>query len=132
MGCVGRLILSEAVLRIAGSEPSAGRRDRAARSPLGGLTAALRAFGRRRRGLITVAGSLATAAVLMFLLAGRRDEFAAARSRAAAWVFAVTVLLQIVALVARREAWHLTIQAAGETVERRVSYRASSMQVPTS
>jgi uncharacterized membrane protein YbhN (UPF0104 family) len=72
---------------------------------------------------------LATAAVLAFLLAGRRDEFAAAISGAAAWVLAVTVLLQIVALVARSEAWHLTIRAAGGTVDRRVLYRASSMQV---
>ena len=33
-----------------------------------------RDFG-RRRALITIVGSLATAAVLVFLLAGRRDEF---------------------------------------------------------
>ena len=33
------------------------------------------------------------------------------------------------ALVSRSEAWHLTIEAAGGTVERRVLYRASSMQV---
>jgi hypothetical protein len=36
-----------------------------------------------------VVGSLATAAVLVLLLAGRRDEFAAALSAAAAWVLAV-------------------------------------------
>jgi uncharacterized membrane protein YbhN (UPF0104 family) len=76
-----------------------------------------------------VVGSLATAAVLVLLLAGRRDEFEAALSEAAAWVLAVTALLQIVALVARSEAWHLTIEAAGGTVDRRVLYRASSMQV---
>ena len=39
------------------------------------------------------------------------------------------MLLQIVALLARSEAWHLTIEAAGGTVARRVLYRASSMQV---
>jgi hypothetical protein len=43
------------------------------------------------------------------VVAGRRDEFAAALSGAAAWVLAATVLLQIVALLARSEAWHLTI-----------------------
>jgi uncharacterized membrane protein YbhN (UPF0104 family) len=63
------------------------------------------------------------------LLAGRRHEFEAALSAAAAWVLAVTVLLQIVALVARSEAWHLTIDAAGGTISRRVLYRASNMQV---
>jgi uncharacterized membrane protein YbhN (UPF0104 family) len=87
------------------------------------------AFGRRHRALLTVVGSLATAAVLVWLLAGRRDEFTAALSSVAAWVIVVTVLLQAVALVSRSEAWHLTIQAAGGTVSRRVLYRASSMQV---
>jgi uncharacterized membrane protein YbhN (UPF0104 family) len=90
---------------------------------------ALRGFARRRRLLITVLGSLATVAVLAVLLAGRREEFVAALSGAAAWVLALTVLLQIVALLARSEAWHLTIRAAGGTVDRRVLYRASSMQV---
>jgi hypothetical protein len=44
-------------------------------------------------------------------------------------VLAATVLLQVGGLLARSEAWHLTIEAAGGTVERRVLYRASSMQV---
>jgi uncharacterized membrane protein YbhN (UPF0104 family) len=74
-------------------------------------------------------GSLVTAAILAFLLTGRRDEFAAALSSAEAWVLAVTVLLQIGALLARSEAWHLTIREAGGTVDRRVLYRASSMGV---
>ena len=113
----------------AGSEPIGGPPPRRGASRLAELTARLRDFGRRRRTLIAVVGSLATAAVLAFLLAGRRHEFAAALSGAAAWVLAVTVLLQIVTLLARSEAWHLSIQAAGGTVDRRVLYRASSMQV---
>jgi uncharacterized membrane protein YbhN (UPF0104 family) len=87
------------------------------------------ASGPRRRALLTVAGSLAATAVLVLLLAGRRGEFTAALSGAAAWVIAITVLLQAAALVARSEAWHLTIEAAGGTLRRRVLYRASSMQV---
>jgi uncharacterized membrane protein YbhN (UPF0104 family) len=83
----------------------------------------------RRRALLTVAGSLATTAVLVWLLAGRREEFTSALSGVAIWVIAVTVLLQATALVARSEAWHLTIEAAGGTVPRRVLYRASSVQV---
>jgi uncharacterized membrane protein YbhN (UPF0104 family) len=86
-------------------------------------------FVRRRRTLLTVAGSLITAAILVALLAGRRDEFTTALTSAAAWVIAVTVLLQIVALVSRSEAWHVTIEAAGGTIQRRVLYRASSAQV---
>jgi uncharacterized membrane protein YbhN (UPF0104 family) len=87
-----------------------------------------REFG-RRRALITVVGSLAAAGVVAFLLAGRRDEFVAALSGTAAWVLAATALLQIVALVGRSEAWHVSIEAAGGNVARRVLYRASSMQV---
>jgi len=108
----------------AGPSPPAGRAGRLSES-----IAALRRFGRRHRVLITAVGSLATAAVLVLVLGGRRDEFEAALFKAAPWVLAVTALLQIVALVARSEAWHLTIEAAGGTVERRVLYRASSMQV---
>jgi uncharacterized membrane protein YbhN (UPF0104 family) len=89
----------------------------------------LRATWRRRRTAITIAGSLATAAVLVLLLAGRRHEFADALSSAAWWVLAVAALLQIVALVSRSEAWHLTIEAAGGSLARRPLYRASSVQV---
>ena len=92
-------------------------------------TAGARRFGRRRRVAITVAGSLATAALLAFVLAGRRDEFATALSGPPASVLLLTVLLQVVALVSRSEAWHLTIDAAGGSVDRRVLYRASAMQV---
>jgi uncharacterized membrane protein YbhN (UPF0104 family) len=100
---------------------------RAAR--LAAMTGGLRTFGRRHRTAITVVGSLVSAAILALVLAGRRDEFAHALSSATAWVLAVTVLLQIVALLVRTEAWHLTIEAAGGTVPRRFLYRASSMGV---
>jgi uncharacterized membrane protein YbhN (UPF0104 family) len=91
--------------------------------------ARLRRFGRRHRTAITVAGSLITTAALALVLSGRRDEFETALSEASLWVLAVTVLLQVVALVSRSEAWHLTIEAAGGTVARRILYRASSLQV---
>lgn len=103
------------------SSPDAGR--------LSQFRARVRAFGRRHRTLITVVGSLATAAVLAYILAGRRHEFTDALSEVAAGVLALTVVLQIIALISRSEAWHLTIEAAGGTVARRVLYRASSMQV---
>jgi uncharacterized membrane protein YbhN (UPF0104 family) len=91
--------------------------------------ARLRAFGRRHRVPITVAGSLATAAILVYVLAGRRHEFAHALASASIWVLLAAVVLQTVALLARTEAWHLTIEAAGGTVARRVLYRASGLQV---
>lgn len=93
------------------------------------LTRRLRTFGRRHRTAVTVVGSVATASVLAYVLAGRRHEFATALSDVAVWVLAVTVLGQIVALVSRSEAWHLCIEAAGGTVDRRTLYRASSMQI---
>ena len=89
----------------------------------------LRSFGRRHRAPITVVGSLLAAGVIVALLAGRREEFTNALSSVSMWVLAATALLQIVALLSRSEAWHLTIEAAGGRVERRVLYRASSMQV---
>jgi uncharacterized membrane protein YbhN (UPF0104 family) len=112
-----------------GSEPTGSAPPPRDASRLAELTSGLRDFGRRRRTPITVVGSLVTAAILVFLLAGRRHEFASALSNAGLGVLAVTALLQIVALLARSEAWHLSIQAAGGTVDRRTLYRASSMQV---
>ena len=114
---------------VAGSEPIGLAPEPNGASRLARMIAGLRDFGRRRRTLITVVGSVATAAILLFLLAGQRDEFTAALSAASAGVLALTVVLQIVALLARSEAWHLSIQAAGGTVDRRILYRASSMQV---
>jgi uncharacterized membrane protein YbhN (UPF0104 family) len=110
------------------SDPIGSTRPRSA-GRLAELIGGARRFGRRRRGPITVVGYVAIAAVLGLLLAGRGHEFVAALSDAGPPVLAVTVLLQIVALLARSEAWHLTIGAAGGTVARRVLYRASSMQV---
>jgi uncharacterized membrane protein YbhN (UPF0104 family) len=114
---------------VAGSRPAGPSPRSAAGRSIKERIAGLRDFGRRRRTPITVVGSLATAAALVLLLAGRREEFTTALSSAAPWVLALTVLLQIVALVSRSEAWHITIAAAGGSVERRVLYRASSMQI---
>ena len=95
----------------------------------GNVLEVLRDFGRRHRTPIMVVGSLATLLVLVLVLAGRRHEFTAALSQAGLGVLGVAAALQIVALVARSEAWHLTIEEAGGTVPRRILYRASSMQV---
>jgi hypothetical protein len=90
---------------------------------------ALREFAHRRIIPLTVLGSVATVALLVAVLAGRRHEFQAALSGPRWFVLLGTVALQIVALVSRSEAWHLSVEAAGGTVARRVLYRASSMQV---
>ena len=98
-------------------------------SPPAELGRRLLAFGRRRRTPLTIAGTVAAAALLAAVLAGRRAEFTTALSTVSVWVLVSTTLLQVVALVSRSEAWHLTIEAAGGVLDRRVLYRASSMQV---
>jgi uncharacterized membrane protein YbhN (UPF0104 family) len=79
--------------------------------------------------LVSCAGALTTAGLLAALLYGRRAELASAVSSAPFWILAIAAVLQVVALLARTEAWHLSIEAAGGRVTRRVLYRASSMQV---
>ena len=91
--------------------------------------ARLREFGRRHRVAVAVVGAVATAALLAAVLARRREEFQAAVSSAPWWVLAVTVALHVIALLSRSEAWHLSVDAAGGSVPRRVLFRASSMQV---
>jgi hypothetical protein len=74
----------------------------------------LRAFGRRHRVPITLVGSLFMVAALAFALAGRRHEFAAALSEGSVRVLGATIMLQIVALLARTGAW----PAAGSIARR--------------
>src|SRR5687767_11430480 len=102
---------------------------RAVPAPPRSAAALVRAFGRRHRLPLTILVSLGVAAVLVYVLWGRRDEFTAAFSKAPLGVLALTVVLQVIALLARSEAWHLTIEAAGGAVPRRVLFRASSVQV---
>jgi uncharacterized membrane protein YbhN (UPF0104 family) len=91
--------------------------------------ARLRQFGQRHRVLVAVAGGAATIALLVHALGGRRAEFAAAFGGAAWPLLTLTAGLQLIALLARSEAWHVTVQAAGGSVARRVLFRASSAQV---
>ena len=93
------------------------------------LFARVREFGRRHPALVAVAGATVAGAVLVALLAGRREQFATALRDAPWWTLALAAALQLLALLARSEAWHLTIEAAGGRIARRVLFRASSFQV---
>ena len=76
--------------RLSGSSAGGGLRSA---EPACACARALRPparLGRRHRALITVAGSLATAAVLVLVLAGRRHKFEAALWSAAPWMLALT------------------------------------------
>ncbi|HEX2016758.1 MAG TPA: hypothetical protein VGN69_08695 [Solirubrobacteraceae bacterium] len=89
--------------------------------------ARLRRFTRRHSRPITVGGSLLATAVLVAILAGRRHQFEVALTRASILTLLAAAALQLVALLARSEAWHVCIAAAGGTLRRRILYRASSM-----
>jgi len=91
------------------------------------LAHATHALLQRHRRIVAVVGSLVAAGVLALVLAGHRHDFSTALSRASLGVLALAAVLQVVALLARTEAWHRTIEAAGGTVARRPLYRASSM-----
>jgi uncharacterized membrane protein YbhN (UPF0104 family) len=82
---------------------------------------------RRHPGAVTVAGSLVVCGALVVALSGTRDEFAAALQLAPVWILAAAVLLHLVWLVARSEAWHVCVGAAGGEVSRRRLYRAASI-----
>lgn len=71
--------------------------------------------------------TLAAAGVLTAVVAGHRHEFSAALQAAPLWLLGVAIVLQVVALVARSEAWHVCVRAAGGTVARRRLYRAASV-----
>lgn len=87
----------------------------------------MHAWIRRHPARITVAGSLAVAAALVAGLWGMRDEFGAAFGSASLLILGAAVLLQILWLVARSEAWHVCVGAAGGRVPRRRLYRAASV-----
>ena len=81
----------------------------------------------RGRTLLTVLLSVTVAGALVVAVAGKRDEFVAGITGAAAWIIVAAVVLQLVALLARSEAWLGCVSAAGGSVGRRRLYRASSM-----
>src|SRR4051795_7119578 len=92
------------------------------------MVSALRVFARRHRYVVAFGGATLTIAALAYALSGRREEFSAALAGASWWVLAATAGLQTIALLSRSEAWHVTIEAAGGRIERRLLFRASSMQ----
>lgn len=91
------------------------------------MLAVVRGACRRHRSTVTVAASLAATLALAFLLVGRWDELEVGVTGAPLAIVAAAVSLQVLALVARSEAWHVCVRAGGGRVGRRVLYRASSM-----
>jgi hypothetical protein len=88
---------------------------------------AVRLCCRRHRTTVTVAASIAASATLGLVLIGKWDELETGVTGAPLAVAMAAVILQVLALVARSEAWHVCVRAGGGTVGRRTLYRASSM-----
>ena len=84
-------------------------------------------FSFRRKVLLSAFGALAVTGVLVLVLARRRAEFAVALHSAPISLLALAALLQIVALLARSEAWLVCVRAAGGSVSRRMLYRAAGV-----
>jgi uncharacterized membrane protein YbhN (UPF0104 family) len=64
---------------------------------------------------------------LAVVVVARRDTFFHALTSAPLWLLGCAVLLQLLALLARSEAWRVCVGAAGSTVPRRGVFRASGI-----
>jgi uncharacterized membrane protein YbhN (UPF0104 family) len=82
---------------------------------------------RRRHVVTTVAGAVVVTGVLAYVLASRRHEFTTALESAPVAILVAAAVLQLVALVARTESWHVCVSAAGGRAGRRRLYRAASV-----
>jgi hypothetical protein len=94
---------------------------------LAGVPAIVRAQAHKRRAALMVSASVGASLVLGAALVGKWPELKAGVTGAPAAVVAAAVLLQVLALVSRSEAWSVSVLASGGTVSRRRLYRASSM-----
>jgi hypothetical protein len=82
---------------------------------------------RRHPVAVTIIGSAVVAAALVVGLWEKREDFVDAFGSASATVLAGGIGLQIIWLIARSEAWHVCVGAAGGRVDRRRLYRAASV-----
>jgi uncharacterized membrane protein YbhN (UPF0104 family) len=74
-----------------------------------------------------VLGAVIVTGALGVELTGRSGQFTAALRAAPLSILALTILLQLVALISRTEAWHVCVRATGATVSRRVLFRAAGV-----
>ncbi len=81
----------------------------------------------RRKFVLSVIGLLAVTGALVFVLTGRRHEFVKALSSAPLSLVGIAIVLQIVALLSRTEAWLVSVHAAGGHVSRRLLFRAAGV-----
>jgi uncharacterized membrane protein YbhN (UPF0104 family) len=81
----------------------------------------------RRRTALSVLGAALVTGALAVELTGRSDQFAAALKSAPIWILSLAIVLQLVSLVSRTEAWNVCVRSAGATMGRRVLFRAAGV-----
>ena len=82
---------------------------------------------RRHSKGVSIAFGLAVTTALIVGLYGKRDAFAESLGAASPAVLAGAAAMQVVWLIARSEAWHVCVLAAGGTAGRRALYRAAAI-----
>lgn len=82
---------------------------------------------RRHSKAISIAFALAVTAALIAGLYGKRDDFVSSLDSASVGVLAAALAMQLVWLIARSEAWHVCVDAAGADCGRRPLYRAAAI-----
>ncbi len=94
-----------------------------------GLPAAAppRSWLRRHSKAVSVAFALTITVALVVGLYGKREAFASSLDAASGWVLAGAAAMQILWLIARSEAWHVCVDAAGGRCGRRPLYRAAGV-----
>lgn len=107
-----------------GTQETAAARAAAA---VPGRFARQRAWMRRHSALVTVIGSLVVAGALVAGLWDKREDFVEAFGSASLGVLSAAMGMQVIWLIARSEAWHVCVEAAGGSVSRRRLYRAAGV-----
>jgi uncharacterized membrane protein YbhN (UPF0104 family) len=80
-----------------------------------------------RRTALTVVGALVGFGLVVLAVGGKWGALEHAITQAPLWILGAATVLQIGSLIARSEAWHRCVRAAGGNVGRRRLYRAASV-----
>jgi uncharacterized membrane protein YbhN (UPF0104 family) len=91
------------------------------------VPAPVRRRGRSWRRVAVMVLPLLALGLLALVVGERKAAFVGALHAAPPWLFACAVVLQLLALLARSEAWKLCVGAAGSTISRRGVFRASAL-----
>lgn len=94
-----------------------------------GLPAAAppRSWLKRHSKAVSFGFAIVVSAALLVGLYGERDAFASALDSASIWLLIAAVITHVGWLLARSEAWHVCVDAAGADCGRRPLYRASAI-----